>query len=159
MSRLTKIVLTEAERDALEKGFKYGKVHGFRQRCQMILLKAKQKPSREIALQLDCCMVSVNGWVKRYQAEGINGLHIKEGRGRPAILQNETDLQAVRAAVAANRQRLSLAQEALQAELGKEFSTMTLKRFLKKTVASSCGHERLQANTAARKRQAPFTPA
>ena len=137
MSRLTKIVLTEAERAALEKGYKFGKVHGFRQRCQMILLKANQKPSREIAELLGCCMVSVNRWVKRYQNEGLDGLHIKEGRGRPAILQKETDLARVRAAVAANRQRLSLAQDALQAELGKEFSTMTLKRFLKKTVADT----------------------
>ncbi len=137
MSRLTKIVLTDDERAALEKGYKFGKVHGFRQRCQMILLKEKQKPSREIADQLGCCMVSVNGWVKRYQSEGIAGLNIKEGRGRPAILQKEADLVRVRAAVAANRQRLRLAQDALQAELGKEFSTMTLKRFLKKTVADT----------------------
>ena len=141
MSRLTKLVLTETERDALEKGFKYGKVHGFRQRCQMILLKEKKKPSREIAEQLGCCMVSVNHWVKRYQAEGMDGLHIKEGRGRRAILQKETDLPAVRAAVAANRQRLNLAQDALQTELGKQFSTMTLKRFLKKTVADSSAYE------------------
>lgn len=141
MSRLTKIVLTEAERTALEKGFKLGKVHGFRQRCQMLLLKEKQKPSREIAAQLGCCMVSVNHWVKRYQSEGIDGLHIKQGRGRRAILQSETDLAAVRAAVAANRQRLSMAQDALQTQLGKEFSTMTLKRFLKKTVADSSEYE------------------
>lgn len=140
MSRLTKLVLTEAERTALEKGFKFGKAHGFRQRCQMILLKEKKKSSREIAEQLGCCMVSVNHWVKRYQAEGIDGLHIKKGRGRPAILQTETDLQAVRAAVAANRQRLRVAQDALQAELGKGFSTMTLKRFLKKTVADTSAY-------------------
>jgi hypothetical protein len=36
-----------------------------------------------------------------------------------------------------NRQRVSLAQAELQEELGKEFSTLTLKRFLKKTVAAS----------------------
>jgi len=82
-------------------------------------------------------MVSVNHWVKRYQSEGIEGLHIKEGRGRHAILDQQSDLPAVRLAVAANRQRLRVAQEALQAELGKEFSRTTLKRFLKKTVADT----------------------
>ena len=147
MSRLTKIALTTEERTALEKGYKFGKVHGFRQRCQMILLKSKQKPSREIAGQLNCCMVSVNQWVKRYQSEGIDGLHIKNGRGRKPILQNETDLCAVRLAVQANAeqslrgivlwQRLRLAQNKLQEELGKQFSRSTLKRFLKKTIADT----------------------
>ena len=137
MSRLTKIVLTDEQRVALEKGFKLGKVHGFRQRCQMILLKEQKKTSKDIGEQLGYCLVTVNHWVKRYQSEGIEGLHIKEGRGRHAILQKETDLQAVRLAVQANRQRLSLAQEALQEKLDKKFSRITLKRFLKKTVADS----------------------
>lgn len=122
------------------KGFKFGKVHGFRQRCRMILLKAQNKTSKDIGEQLGYCLVTVNHWVKRYQAEGIEGLHIKEGRGRRSILKKETDLPAVRLAVQANRQRLSHAQEALQEELGKQFSRMTLKRFLKKTVADSAAY-------------------
>ncbi|MBC8139645.1 MAG: helix-turn-helix domain-containing protein [Fibrella sp.] len=137
MSHLTKIALTDEQRIALEKGYKFGKVHGFRQRCLMILLKARQKPSRAIAEQLGCCMVSVNAWVRHYQSEGIDGLHIKEGRGRRTILQKETDLPAVHLAVQANRQRLSLAQSALQEELNKQFSRSTLKRFLKKMVADT----------------------
>ena len=141
MSRLTKIELTEAQRTALEKGYKHGTVHGFRQRCLMILLKAQKRTSKEIGQQLGCHLITVNHWVKRYQSEGIEGLHIKKGRGRRAILQQETDLQTVRLAVQANRQRLSLAQEALQAQLGKQFSPSTLKRFLKKTVADSSEYE------------------
>ena len=116
MSRLTKIELTNEQRAALEQCFKLGKVHGFRQRCRMILLKAQRKTSREIGAQLGYCQVSVTHWVKRYQAEGIAGLHIKPGRGRRAILQNDTDLPAVQAAVAANRPRLRVAQEQLQEE-------------------------------------------
>lgn len=137
MSRLTKILLSEQDRVALEKGYKQGKTHAFRQHCLMILLKADKKTSKQIGGQLGCHLVSVNFWVKRYQIEGIAGLHIKEGRGRPAILDEEKDLSAVRAVVQANRQRLSVAQEALQAKLGKSFSPLTLKRFLKKTVADT----------------------
>ena len=147
MSRLTKIVLSDEQKSALEKGFKFGKVHGFRQRCQMILLKAQKKTSKEIGEQLGYCLVSVNHWVKRFQSEGVDGLHIKDGRGRKAILQNDTDLCAVRLAVQANAeqslrgivlwQRLSLAQDKLQEELGKQFSRTTLKRFLKKIVADT----------------------
>lgn len=137
MSRLIRLDLTAEERTALEQGSKHGKSHGFRQRCQMILLKSQKKPSRQIAAELGCCMVVVNHWVKRYQASGIEGLQIKQGRGRKAILDAKQDLPAVRRAVQENRQRLSLAQEKLQVELGKEFSTMTLKRFLKSIVADT----------------------
>ena len=137
VSRMTKIVLSDEQKSALEKGVKFGKVHGFRQRCQMILLKAQKKTSKEIGEPLGYCLVIVNHWVKRFQSEGMEGLHIKEGRGRKAILQDDTDLHAVRLAVQANRQRLSLAQDKLQEELGKQFSRTTLKRFLKKIVAGT----------------------
>ena len=137
MSRLTKLELTDAQCTELEKGYKQGKTPGFRQRCQMILLKAQRKTSQEIGQHLGCHLITVNHWVKRYQQEGISGLHIREGRGRPALLNNETDLPAVRLAVQANRQRLGQAQAALYEELGKQFSRSTLKRFLKKTVADT----------------------
>jgi len=137
MSRLIQLHLTTEERAVLERNQKHGETFGFRQRCQMILLKAQKKPSREIAEELGCCMVVVNHWVKRYQESGIEGLHIKKGRGRKALLNAEQDLPAVRRAVIANRQRLGQAQQALQEELGKEFSTMTLKRFLKSIVADT----------------------
>jgi transposase len=139
MGRLIALTLSDSERSALEKGYRSGKTHGFRLRCQMILLKAQQKPSRDIAQQLGCCMVVVNHWVRRYKAEGIDGLSIRQGRGRKTILSHTQDLPAVRRAVQENRQRLSLAQESLQVELGKEFSTSTLKRFLKSIVADTNG--------------------
>ena len=141
MSRLIRLDLTAEERTALEKGYKHGSSFGFRQRCLMILLKSQKKPSREIAEELGCCMVVVNHWVKRYQQNGVEGLQIKKGRGRKTILNSEQDLPAVRRAVQQNRQRLSLAQESLQAELGKEFSILTLKRFLKSIVADTNGFE------------------
>jgi len=85
--------------------------------------------------------------MKRYQEQGLAGLQVKPGRGRKAILSQDTDLAAVRLAVQNNRQRVSLAKAELhrtspnftelQQQLGKEFSTLTLKRFLKKTVAAS----------------------
>lgn len=137
MSRLTKVDLTAEQRAALEAGYKNGQTHGLRQRCHMILLKAQKKPSREVAQQLGCCMISVNHWVKPYQSEGMDGLHIRTGRGRKAILCSQQDLPAVRQAVGANRQRLRLVQAQLQEQLGKEFSTMTLKRFLKSIVADT----------------------
>ena len=137
MSRLIIVTLTDPERAALEKGFRYGTSHAFRTRCRMILLKADHLPSSQIAPQVGCCMMSVNGWVKRYQQEGIAGLKTKSGRGRKAILDDQADREQVRAAVQNHRQKISLAKSELETSLGKEFSTQTLKRFLKNIVAAT----------------------
>lgn len=137
MSRLIILTLSNDERDALENGFRHGTSHAFRTRCRMVLLKADRLPSSQIAPQVGCCLMSVNGWVKRYQTEGIAGLRTKPGRGRKAILDDQADLERVRAAVQDHRQKISLARAELETGLGKEFSTKTLKRFLKKIAAAT----------------------
>jgi transposase len=137
MAKIKGVVLSEAERAALERAWRTGKSHEYRQRCRMVLLKGQSLRSREVAQQVGCCEPVVNTWLKRYQEHGLDGLKTRRGRGRKAILQPETDLAAVRRAVQKSRQRVSLAKAELQEELGKEFSTLTLKRFLKKTAAAS----------------------
>jgi len=137
MSKFTRIDLTHEQRAALETGWRQGECHAFRQRCRMILLKSQGLTARQVAAQLDCCAISVHGWCKRYLSAGINGLQTQPGRGRKAILQADTDLEAVKAAVQAHRQRLKLAKADLESALGKEFSLLTLKRFLKNITAAT----------------------
>ncbi len=137
MSRLIILTLTDGERSALEKGARHGPSHAFRTRCQMILLKAERLPSVQVAQRVGCCMMAVNGWVTRYQAEGISGLKTKHGRGRKTILNAQADLQQVRSAVQSHRQKISLAKAELEQELGKEFSAVTLRRFLKNIAAAT----------------------
>ena len=137
MSRLIVLNLTDEERAVLERGSRHGNSHAFRTRCRMILLKAERLPSAQVAERVGCCMMSVNGWVKRYQAEGVEGLKTKPGRGRRAILDDQADLEQVRAAVQNHRQKISLAKAELEAGLGKEFSATTLKRFLKNIAAAT----------------------
>ncbi len=137
MGKTKVIQLSDSQRQALEDGYRHGTSHAFRERCQMILLKSEKRTSAEIASFLDCHKITVHEWVKRYQAEGIDSLKMRPGRGRRAILSAVTDLEAVRAAVIRSRQRISLAKTELEAELQKPFSTATLKRFLKKTVAAT----------------------
>ena len=79
--------------------------------------------------------MSVNNWVHRYSEQGLAGLETRPGQGRKAILQ-DSDLESVRAAVAEHRQRLSVAKAELEQSLDKSFSQKTLRRFVKKTVAS-----------------------
>jgi transposase len=135
MGRFIKVELSEAQRAALEKGYRDDPRHAFRLRCQIVLLKSKGRKSKEIAEVLDCCEVAVNNWLKRYKAAGIEGLQTKAGRGRRPILDQRQDAQKVRAAVSKHRQRISLAKAELEQSLSKDFSERTLVRFLKSLVA------------------------
>lgn len=137
MGRFLKITLDDNQRAALEQGYRKGKSHSFRLHCQIVLLKAQGRKSQEIASLLGCCQKSVNDWLHRYLSEGIQGLQIKPGRGRKAILSQTTDSAKVRQAVNRHRQRISLAKAELQCSLGKEFSQRTLVRFLKNLTADT----------------------
>ncbi len=132
----TKIVqLTDEQRQELENGYRNGNSHGFRARCQMVLLKSEKRTSVEITEILGGCEMAVNNWLKRYEKEGVKGLEIRAGRGRKAILQAK-DLESVKAQVKLARQRVSLAKSELENSLERSFSLSTLKRYLKKTVAA-----------------------
>jgi transposase len=137
MGRFLKITLDDKQRAALEHGYRNGKTHSFRQHCHIVLLKAQGHKSQEVASLLGCNQKSVNDWLHRYKAEGIQGLHIKPGRGRKSILSETTDAERVRQAVMQHRQRISLAKAELEGSLGKEFSHRTLVRFLKNLTADT----------------------
>ena len=137
MGKIKSVVLSEVERTALEKGARDGKTFAYRKRCSMILLKDAGRTSREVAKEVGGCEVVVNNWMKRYQEHGIEGLVMRAGRGRRSILQADSDLEVVRLCVQKHRQKVSLAKAELETELGKAFGILTLKRFLKKTVADT----------------------
>jgi len=136
MGKTKVIELTKEQREELEKGYREGKTHAFRVRCQRILLKSEKRTSREVVKILGGCEMTVNNWLKRYEQFGLQGLQTRVGRGRKSILQAE-DFAQVKEAVKAARQRLSHAQTELEQSLGKQFSSSTLKRYLKKTVAAT----------------------
>ena len=131
MPRIKTLKLTDDQRVTLDKGAKYGATPSYRMRCQAILLKENPLSSLIIAQQLGCCEMSINDWMKRFEQQGIEGLKVSKGRGRRNILQ-ETDLEAVKLAIKENRQRIGLIKEDLEEELGKEFSHITLRRYVKK---------------------------
>jgi transposase len=151
MGKIKTVELTKAQRTALEKGYREGESHAFRVRCQMILLKSEGRTSAEVAGILGGCEVVVNNWLKRYEAEGIAGLRTKPGRGRKPILDADEDLARVKEAVRANRQRISVAKAALEAEMGKSFSQKTLERFIKNMVLAINESESVPQRSRARK--------
>jgi len=140
-----KIVNLSAEQRAeLEKGYRKGKSHTFRVRCQMILLKAEKRTSLEVAAVLGCCEVAVNNWLKRFEAEGIKGLETRAGRGRPPILseQNTRHLQKVKDEIKKHPNSVKTVVAVLEEDLDLLMHPETLKRFLKKMVIASVAPER-----------------
>lgn len=137
MGKIRVVELTEQERQALEAGFRNGKRHAFRKNCQLVLLKSEARTSKEVGDILQMNAVTVNKWLDRYEAEGIEGLRVKPGRGRKQLLDPVADKEKVRQAVQKERQRLSQAKLILEQDLQKEFSLKTLKRFLKKVAAAT----------------------
>ena len=131
MSRPVKqIIVSEDTRKTLELGYKQGKTHVYRKRCQIVLLKLEGYKSKEIGIIVGSCEMSVNNWINRFESKGILGLQTQSGQGRKRILQ-ESDIAVVRAAVAQERQRLSQAQKIIGQNIGKPLSRATLTRFLK----------------------------
>ena len=86
MGKVKSIILKDSERLSLETGFRSGTSHCFRMRCRAVLLKSTGLSSKAIGLQTEMSHVSVNFWVKRFPAEGINGLRTGPGRGRKPIM-------------------------------------------------------------------------
>lgn len=138
MSRKIRVVELSAEALlALKQGYSKDGRHAFRKRCHAVLLKAEGRPSKDIGLIVGMHEVSVNHWLNRYEAEGIDGLHTKAGRGRKPLLEDDKDATIVREVVREERQRLSRAKELLEQRLDKQFSQRTLKRFLKSLTATT----------------------
>lgn len=135
MAAIRTVELNKEQRQALEKGYRTSTSGTFSRRCHLILLKSEGRTSVEVGKIIGMNQLSVNKWLDRYEAGGIQALHTAAGRGRKQILNPKTDEQKVRQAVQQERQRLSQAKAALETELGKQFSTKTLKRFLKKLSA------------------------
>jgi transposase len=131
LMNIRRIILSEEARIMLMKGYQQGSSAAFRKRCHAILLKSEGRTSEDVGSILGMHQVSVNNWLTRYEQQGIAGLKTKPGRGRKAILDQEQDQAKVRAIVQQERQRLKLAKQALEEDLGKQFSLKTLKRFLK----------------------------
>ena len=138
MSRVNTPILDSAAKLALEKGYRAGKKHAFRKRCQVILLKAERRDSKSVGSIVKMCAMSVNTWVKRYKEEGIEGLKTKEGRGRKAILNKDQDQAPILEVVKANRQRVDIAKAEWESHnANKTVSRDTFRRFLKALAANT----------------------
>jgi transposase len=127
--KIKTLILTESERSELTLGFRTGTSHCFRMRCHALLLKSEGLSSVRVGEQSEMTAQSVNGWVKRFQSEGIKGLYTRPGQGRKPIMDC-SDEEAVRKAIESDRQSVRSAKEEWQKTSGKEASELTFSRFL-----------------------------
>lgn len=77
--KIKKLSLSQSERESLTYGFRQGESHYFRMRCRAVMLKSEGLSSVCIGEQTEITDQSVYGWVKRFESEGINGLHTRGG--------------------------------------------------------------------------------
>ncbi|MEM1136659.1 MAG: helix-turn-helix domain-containing protein [Bacteroidota bacterium] len=132
MGRKVKVIeLSDQGRVELEKGYRNSQNAHFSRRCHIVLLKSEGFTSEQIANIFQITIQPVNSWIKRYETSGLTGLRTKSGQGRKPILNKEQDEEKVRAAIKKERQRLKFIKQELEQGLNKEFSLLTLKRFLK----------------------------
>ena len=126
----------QADRDALQKGFKKGKKATFRQRCHFILLSDKGYEIQQIAEMYDVTRQLVARWFDRFEQAGIDGLHTRKGQGEKPILRidNQEHIVAVKELVGQHPQDLDPVVAALSKRFGRPMSKRTLQRFLKKLV-------------------------
>lgn len=128
--------LSELEKSNLKDGWKYGKNHSFRNRCQAILLNNENYNSESLAEIFSVRKDTIYTWIKNWKNHGILGLITKSGQGRKPILsiENETHVKVVETAVKnAAVKGVNMKDEIIE-KLGleNEFSDRTLHRFLQK---------------------------
>ena len=91
MARPVKVIeLTEEERSELRRRI-YASTVSKRDslRAEIILSCAEGKRQKDVAAELSISVNSVNKWSQRFEADGLDGLKDKPGRGRKATIAPE----------------------------------------------------------------------
>jgi transposase len=140
MGTIRTLSLLPEQRQNLLHAHRTGASHAFRNRCLVVLLKAdpdQPRSDKDVGRITGMTHVSVASWLTRYDAEGLDGLRTRPGRGRKPILDPVRDLALVRKAVEQERQRLKEAKAIIEEATGKTLCRKTLRNFLKKTAAAT----------------------
>lgn len=135
MSRKNKYIeeLTVEQKSSLEKGYKTGKSHVFRRKCQCILKSNEGQKASELSALFDVTTRTIYQWFSDWESHGIEGLKLKPGRGRPVILSptNKTHVNTVKTLIENTPKSSKQVVEQVEDLLELKLSKKTLKRFLK----------------------------
>ena len=124
------VSLTSDERVTLSCARHHYPQYQFLARCQCLLFSADGYDVVALGQALGVRSRTVYSWFNRWQSGGLAGLANAAGQGRRPILA-AADEPLVVHAVRTNRQQLKEVTATLRQEQAKNFSTRTLRRFLK----------------------------
>lgn len=133
------IKLSEVELVTLQEGHKNSSNFQFRNRCQCLVFSHQGRTVPELAQFFEVSKITIYGWFKRWEKDGIVGLMNQPGQGRKAILslQNPIHIKSVKAAVQKNAQSVKAMVAELEQSLDEKMSVQTVKRFLKNLVSAT----------------------
>lgn len=133
------VELTAEQKVALELAYKSGSTHDFRNRCHCILLSAQKWPVNRLATFFKVTDQSILKWFNRFESEGVEGLHIRPGRGRKRKLDidNEDHVKAVKVGLGKENRSIKQLREDLESKLGTPLGDTTLRDFLKVLVTDT----------------------
>jgi len=126
--------LTDEEFQELEKSYKTGAKHHFRQRCKGTLLSHEGYSVAEISSLLNVGKDAIYSWLNNYDAKGIIGLQNKSGQGVKAPLDSlsDEDQKELEQTVAKSPQNLNQVGAWLSQRFDFKVTKYMLIRYLKK---------------------------
>ncbi len=132
MVQITKV--SEAEKAALEKGYKMGKKQNYRERCQGILLSISGLSVAELATKFGRKKDTIYSWIKNYEEMGIKGLENKKGQGIKSKLADlsEEEVKQLQEEVENSPQNLKQAGARLSKAFNFKVSKWMLINYIKK---------------------------
>ena len=137
--------LSETEEASLNKGYKSREPYLFRRKCHCILESNEGKTIEELRVFFGVRRATVTGWFNRWETEGIEGLKMRLGRGRPKKLNLDDGEQVkrVKELVENDPQNLNRVLDSLKSEYEiEDLSKKTLQRFLKNLNTNGNGSAR-----------------
>ncbi len=126
--------LSKIDLESLENGYQNDIKHRFRQRCKGILLSNDGFSVSEIALILEKQKDTIYGWIKSFEAFGIEGLRTAKGQGAKAKLDSLSSAQQERLKELLGRESQNLKKicAVLSDEFGFKVGKWMLVRYIKK---------------------------
>lgn len=129
MGKTKEIILSEEQKSALDKAYRFGSCHRYRMRCKAVLMKAENKSMKEIQEFVGYGRLAIYRWFKQYQSEGLDGLREKGGRGAKPLMSS-ADTEAVKEAVRKHRLSIKTAKAKWEEDSKRNVSDTTFRRFL-----------------------------
>lgn len=133
--------MTVEQKAALQTAYKTGHSHDFRTRCHCILLSADQWTVSQLVAFFGVTRLSIYNWFNRYEAQGLQGLKIRSGRGRKRKLDidNEAHVGLVKKSLKKENRSIKQLKAELETELNTALGDTTLRDFLKVLVTDTAG--------------------